>query len=71
VPDGELFLMGDNRNFSEDSRDIGTLPVSNVMGRVVAIILPRARRAKVQRVDLKAPPPSSVPWLEKAAPQEK
>ena len=33
VPDGELFVMGDHRQRSADSRVFGTIPISNVIGR--------------------------------------
>jgi signal peptidase I len=33
VPDGELFLMGDHRMNSADSRVFGSVPVSQVVGR--------------------------------------
>jgi len=46
VPKGQLYLLGDNRNHSEDSRDMGTLPAEDVVGRVSAVVLPwRARRS--------------------------
>ncbi len=40
VSDGELFVLGDNRNDSRDSHQWGLLPVENVIGRAVLIYWP-------------------------------
>jgi len=40
VPDGELFLLGDEREASVDSRVFGTVPDGNVRGVVVGRIWP-------------------------------
>ncbi len=40
VPEGYVFIMGDNRNRSSDSRHVGPLPVENIQGRVIMRFLP-------------------------------
>jgi len=35
VPEDHIFVMGDNRNHSTDSRYIGSIPFSHIVGKVV------------------------------------
>jgi signal peptidase I len=38
VPPGSLFLLGDNRDLSEDSRNFGTIPAANILGKAWLIL---------------------------------
>lgn len=37
VPDGKFFVMGDNRDFSADSRSWGFVPFENIKGRALLV----------------------------------
>jgi len=40
VPNGKLFVMGDNRNNSSDSREFGFVDMNDVIGKVILVYYP-------------------------------
>ena len=35
IEEGEVFVMGDNRNHSTDSRVIGPIKINSILGKVI------------------------------------
>jgi len=44
VPEGQLFVLGDNRNNSEDSHVFGMISIDKIVGRAIVRIFPNPRQ---------------------------
>lgn len=49
VPPNHIFVLGDNRDYSEDSRTWGPVPLSSVRGRAAAVYFPFGRARILRR----------------------
>jgi signal peptidase I len=57
VPNGYLFVLGDNRNDSSDSHVWGFLPIQNVIGKALLIYWPPTQWAMVDHIKIEVPAP--------------
>ncbi len=48
VPEGELYVMGDNRPRSSDSREFGTIPMSSIIGQVFYRYFPSSKVGPIE-----------------------
>jgi signal peptidase I len=60
VPPGQLFVMGDHRIISQDSRCEGTIPIDNVIGKAFVIVYPVGRWGDLSTPDTFANVPGPV-----------
>lgn len=49
VPDGYVYVMGDNREHSTDSRDFGCIPIEKIESRVAIRIWPLRKFGKIEK----------------------
>ncbi|MEU5874576.1 signal peptidase I [Glycomyces sp. NPDC047369] len=51
IPEGEVWVMGDHRGNSKDSRCQGPVPVENIIGRAIALVWPTDRATELEIPD--------------------
>ena len=61
IPQGQIFLLGDNRNNSQDSRSFGPVPLENVVGKALFIYWPPPDWSFISNSEFGASPSNSYP----------
>ena len=51
VPEGEVFVLGDNRRNSTDSRSFGSVPIDNIIGKAIVTYWPAGEIGLVPHYD--------------------
>lgn len=52
VPEGQLFVLGDNRNNSSDSHSWGPVPMENVVGKAILVYWPPPNLQLIKHVKI-------------------
>jgi signal peptidase I len=61
VPEGKLFVLGDNRNDSSDSHSWGLLPIENVIGKALLIYWPPPEWEIISHYEIAVAPQIVIP----------